>query len=179
MHLTFPSAQVEFLEHVDSKLEEGNEDALRERLHHIAALENPSGTVKSICRRKYSRRGQQKVKVDAAVTVSFPNDQPPLAYVAERKQTLTLTAFDEVEDKWSMIRWVPMSVVCACCASLRVAIAKPSRVCLTKRPGTKASIRRLKQTSCGARLLSPCLLVTYSQCLLVTYSQCQDVLTTQ
>ncbi|BDA49855.1 hypothetical protein COCOBI_14-4750 [Coccomyxa sp. Obi] len=104
VHLTLPSAQVERLERVHSKPEEGNKDALRERLHHIAALENPSGIVKSMCRKKYSWRGQVKVEVDAAVTVRLPNNQPPLAYIAERKRTLALTAFDEVEDKWSAMR---------------------------------------------------------------------------
>ena len=119
---------------MDNKLEEANEDALRERLHLIAAQENPSGTVKSICRKTYSQDGEQVLEIDAAVTVSFPNGQAPLAYVAERKRTLTLATFQEVVVKWALIRWVPTSITCTCCASLRVTVATPSWVCLTRRP---------------------------------------------
>ena len=168
MHLTFPSAQVNRLERVNTKLEEANEDAVRERLHRLAAEENPSGAIKSICRKKYSRRGQQKVEIDAAVTINFPNSQPPLAYVAERKRTLTLTAFDEVEDKWAAIRWVP--VFCAFYAGLNLVAAKPSPVCLTKRLNAKASTSRSIRTSACACLLSLCLLIN---------SQCMDFLNTR
>ena len=93
---------------------------MRERLHRLAAEENPGGTVQSICRKIYSKQGQQKVEVDAAVVVRFPADQPPVAYLAERKRTLNLNAFYEVENKWALIRLVPPADVSVCCSNLWV-----------------------------------------------------------
>ena len=102
-HAELPG-QVARLEWVESSLDAGDEDALRERMHQLAQENHPGAMVTSICRKKYQELGRDLIEIDAAVRVEFPDDKPPLAYIAEKKRSLTSAAFIDVLKKWRIIR---------------------------------------------------------------------------